>query len=321
MDGSLLHPRKEPDVTQLDLLGELEETPPRWDEGLPERLWVGTSSFSTADWVGPFYPRGTAPADYLRHYARRLRTVEIDATWHAMPAARTVDGWADKVPAGFRFALKVPKTITHDRALKGCEAEWEQFLRLTERLGDKRGPLLFQFPYRAKGRDAEEHRSGRRFLERLAAFSEGLPVDAELVVEVRNSAWIAPPLLDLLRERGIALALIAYPTMPHPSALLSRGDLVTASFGYVRFLGHHRRMDERVAEARRERGKRRDWDEILVDRTEETRSWVPVLHHLLGRTDRTYVYFNNHFAGHAPGSIARLRSLWSEEATATPGPA
>ncbi len=56
-------------MTQLDLLGELEEAPPRADEGLPERLWVGTSSFSTADWVGPFYPRDTAPADTLRHDA------------------------------------------------------------------------------------------------------------------------------------------------------------------------------------------------------------------------------------------------------------
>ncbi|MFH2005285.1 MAG: DUF72 domain-containing protein [bacterium] len=279
---------------------------------LPDGLWVGTSSFSSPDWLGGFYPKGLKPAEFLTHYAGRLRTVEIDATWHAMPRPCMVEGWAKKVPEDFRFALKVPKIITHERALVGCEAEWERFLRLTELLGERRGPLLFQFPYVAKGRDAQEYRTGARFCERLERFLPLLPGLGEFVVEVRNEHWIAPPLLDLLRSRGIALALASYFTLPQPDRLMADNDLLTASFGYVRFLGHHKQMDRLAAEARRATGKRRDWDELLVDRTEDTRAWIPVLRVLLRRAERVYVYYNNHYAGNAPGSIELLTRCWSE---------
>jgi len=277
---------------------------------LPEPLWVGTSSFSTPDWVGSFYPRGAKPGEYLSHYARRLRTVEIDATWHAMPRRQMVEGWAPKVPEGFRFALKVPKIITHERELVDCGDVWRQFHGLTALLGEKRGPLLLQFPYFAKARDAEEYRTGARFRARLERFLDQVGDPGELVVEVRNERWIAEPLVELLRDRGIALALVSYYTMPHPAKLSERLDLVTAPFAYVRFLGDHKRMDKLVAEARRTRGKRRDWDELIVDRRDETRSWVPVLRDLIARTERVYVYYNNHYAGYAPESIAILNDVW-----------
>jgi len=279
---------------------------------LPEGLWVGTASFSSPDWLGGFYPKGLKPAEFLAHYAKQLRTVEIDATWHAMPRPGVVEGWERKVPEGFRFALKVPKVITHERELVDCEAEWEQFLRRTELLGEKRGPLLFQFPYVAKGRDAQEYRSGAQFCTRLERFLPLLPTEGEFVVEVRNEHWIAPPLLDLLRSRGIALALVSYFTMPHPAKLMADNDLLTGSFAYVRFLGHHKQMDRLAAEARRTQGKKRDWDALLVDRSEETRAWIPVLRDLIQRAERVYVYYNNHYAGNAPGSIELLQRCWSE---------
>lgn len=288
----------------------LDDAPALDVSALSEPLWVGTSSFSTPDWVGSFYSRGAKPAQFLSHYARQLRTVEIDATWHAMPRPQMVDGWEQKVGEGFRFALKVPKTITHERELEDCSDLWRQFFVLTERLGAKRGPLLLQFPYFAQGRDPEEFRTGAQFLQRLERFLDSIERPPELVVEVRNDRWIAPPLVDLLRDHGVALALLSYYTMPHPSKLLERLDPVTAPFAYVRFLGHHKRMDERVAEARRTRGKTRHWDELLVDREEETRSWVPVLQDLIQRTERVYVYYNNHYAGYAPGSISLLNEVW-----------
>jgi uncharacterized protein YecE (DUF72 family) len=52
---------------------------------------IGTSSFSETDWVGPFYPKGTRPADFLSYYATKYRTVAIDATYYAIPARRTVE--------------------------------------------------------------------------------------------------------------------------------------------------------------------------------------------------------------------------------------
>lgn len=288
--------------------------PPLDLEVLPEALRVGTSSFSSADWVGGFYPPGTKPADFLAYYATVFDTVEIDATWYAMPAKRTVGGWAAKTPDGFRFSLKVPKKITHEAYLEGCDDEWAAFLRTLEPLGEKRGPLLFQFPYVAKGKDAEEYVTGADFRRRLAAFAGQLPDEGTYVVEVRNAKWIDDPLLDLLRRRRIGLSLPAYYTMPTARAYLGAArpvtELVTGPVAYVRFLGHHRKMDQLVQEAREKRGKQRDWDEVLVDRSAETRDWAELIGRLIDEGVTTHAYFNNHFAGYAPGSIELFVEQW-----------
>lgn len=280
---------------------------------LPPRLRVGTSSFSSQDWRGVFYPDHLRPGDYLTHYAGIFSTVEIDATWHALPAPRTVEGWAGKVPDDFVFSLKVPRTITHELYLENCQTEWQRFLTLLEPLGEKRGPLLFQFPYVAKGKDAEEYATGADFLRRLQAFLPLLPADGQYVVEVRNEKWLDAPLLDLLRQHRIALALTAYFTMPAPRKLLQRIDPLTAPFCFVRFLGHHKRMDALARKARIERGKQGQWNELLVDRSEETRAWIALIRELLARDIDVFAYFNNHFAGFAPGSIELFLRIWAEK--------
>ena len=279
---------------------------------LPPRLHVGTSSFSAKDWVGPFYPPGTQPAAFLSHYATVYDTVEIDATWHAWPSHRTVAGWARKAPPGFVYSLKVPKTITHERYLEDCAEAWDRFWTLLEPLGEARGPLLFQFPYVAKGRDAHEYETGEDFLYRLERFLPLLSREGRYVVEVRNAKWYRAPLYDLLRRHGVTLALIAYYTLPAPARLFAGADPVTGPFGYLRFLGHHRQMDKLVRAAREERGKTTDWDELLVDRTAELRGWITFARGLLDRWSDTYAYFNNHYAGYAPGSIELFTRLWKE---------
>ena len=277
---------------------------------LPDGLRIGTSSFSSPDWLGAFYPPHLKPGQFLPYYARVLSTVEIDATWHAMPGRRTVASWAERVPDHFVFSLKVPKVITHEKYLENCDGEWHQFLNLLEPLEAKRGPLLFQFPYVAKGKDPEEYRTGNDFMRRLETFLPLLPPDGKYVVEIRNATWIGEPLLDVLRARQIALCLTAYYTMPSPTELLQRVNPVTADFGYVRFLGHHRQMDRLVKQAQEEQNKKRQWDELLVDRTRETDEWVTAIRFLLDQHEEMFVYFNNHFAGFAPGSIDLFLQRW-----------
>ncbi len=280
-------------------------------KGLPAALRLGTSSFSCADWCGGFYPEGLPPGDFLEHYARVFRTVEIDATWYAIPSRATVAGWARKTPDDFVFSLKVPRSITHEASLEACDQEWARFLKALEPLRGKRGPLLLQFPYFAKGRGAREYETGDAFRRRLAAFLRLLPEEGRYVVEVRNGKWIAPPLLDLLRERGVALALVAYYTLPGPEALLRGPDPVTADFGYVRLIGDHKRMDALVAKAREEGGRASDWGELLVDRARETAAWVAAMREILERPAvELFAYVNNHFAGFAPGSLELLVKEW-----------
>ena len=280
---------------------------------LPPALRVGTSSFSSQDWCGIFYPEAMAPREFLGFYAGIFPTVEIDATWYAMPSRATVQSWADKTPPDFVFSLKVPKLITHERYLEDCAEEWTRFLHQLEPLGSRRGPLLFQFPYVAKGKDPHEYETGEDFRRRLAGFLPQLPLDGQYVIEVRNEKWLDAPLLEMLRERGLALALVAYFTMPAPARLLQRIDPVTAPFTYVRFLGHHRQMESLVKKAQRERGKQGQWNELLVDRTAETRAWVGLIRDLLERQLDVFAYFNNHFAGCAPESVELFLRLWKRE--------
>lgn len=265
--------------------------------GIPAGLRVGTSSWSSDDWRGTFYSENSKPADYITEYARKLPSVEIDATFYRIPGESMVRGWREKSPGGFLFSAKVPQVITHEKYLEDCDEEFALFLSRMDLLGDRLGPLVFQFPYFAKGKDADEYATGRDFRARLGRFLERLPSDHRFAVEVRNDKWVDEPLCDLLRHHRVALVLVEYYTMPPIDRLMKRLDPITADFAYVRFLGDHKRMEALVA------GRTRPWGELAVDRTRETARWVPVVRGFLERKLDVFAYFNNHFAGFAPGSV------------------
>jgi hypothetical protein len=113
----------------------------------PNSLRIGTSAFTAAGWPGTFYPKGLPEREYLTYYATKFDTVEVDSTFYRIPALTTVKGWYSKTPPGFVFAAKVPQIITHDKMLHDCEAEMTEFLKVMDALGEKLGPLLFQFGY------------------------------------------------------------------------------------------------------------------------------------------------------------------------------
>ncbi len=72
---------------------------------------IGTSGWSYDDWKGPFYPDGTPARNYLGCYAETFDVVEVDSTHYRTPARRMVQGWAERMPEHFRFALEVPGVI------------------------------------------------------------------------------------------------------------------------------------------------------------------------------------------------------------------
>jgi uncharacterized protein YecE (DUF72 family) len=282
------------------------EGDPGDDAPVHPRLHLGTSSFSHPSWVGPFYAAGTKPSDYLAHYGRRYETVEIDATFYRIPSAAQVRSWAAKVPDGFHIAAKVPQVITHEKLLVGAEAELRAFLDAMAEAGEKLGPLLFQFPYFR--RDA--FRSVAPFLERLEPVLASLPRDRRFAVEIRNKTWLGEPLFALLRAHGAAYAIIDHPWMPPVDQLLQGPDPVTADFAYVRWLGDRHGIETKTE----------SWDRVIVDRAAEMERWVDALAKILERNIEVFGYFNNHYAGHAPGSIALLREVWRRRFRAAPAP-
>jgi uncharacterized protein YecE (DUF72 family) len=121
----------------------------------------GTSSFSSRDWIGAFYPKGAKPMDFLKHYSRKFDVVEVDSTYYSIPSAYTVDGWLEKTPPNFKISAKFPRSIVHAGKDKRPDPQLildrdatypdrDRFLDTMQRLGVSLGPLLIQFPYFSK---------------------------------------------------------------------------------------------------------------------------------------------------------------------------
>lgn len=259
---------------------------------------LGTSAFTAAGWPGTFYPEDAKPAEYLSYYAREFNTVEVDSTFYRAPSPSTVRGWYEKTPANFIFAAKVPQEITHEKMLVDCTEELNRFLKAMDELREKLGPLLLQFPYFNRGK----FKSGAEFLALLGPFLETLPRGYRFAVEIRNKAWLDQRFMDLLRLRGVALALIDHPWLPRPTALLRRIDPITADFTYIRWLGDRKAIEERT----------KSWDKTIIDRTGELREWVNVVYKFTGRGIVVFAYANNHYAGHGPATIRLFQQLLTQ---------
>jgi uncharacterized protein YecE (DUF72 family) len=145
-------------------------------------IQLGTSAFTAGGWEQPFYPAGMKPAEYLTYYATKFNTVEVDSTFYRTPSAATVIGWEPKTPTEFILAAKVPQTITHEKILQECDEDLKHFLETMDLMGDKLGPLLFQFGYFNK----PMFQSGKEFLVRLQPFLKRLPKGYRFAVEIRN---------------------------------------------------------------------------------------------------------------------------------------
>ena len=179
-------------------------------------VFVGTSGFSYPAWRGSFYPAGLPATQMLAHYAQRLRTVEINLTFHRFPTESLLAGWRKTTPAGFRFALKAPQQITHRLRLVNAGDAARAFCRVTAALGTQRGPLLFQLPPNL-----------RADMPRLSAFLAELPDDVEAAFEFRHESWFTDATYDALRARGAALCIADAETLSTPFE-------VTGRFGYLR---------------------------------------------------------------------------------------
>jgi uncharacterized protein YecE (DUF72 family) len=259
-------------------------------------IFLGTSSFTAAGWEGSFYPKGMRSADYLAFYAEHFHTVEVDSTFYGCPSERTVGNWAARTPDGFIFSVKVPQTITHEKALLDCDAEFAEFVETMSILGPKLGPMVFQFPFFDKWKIKDRH----AFTDRLIPFLKKLPADYKFAIEIRNKKWLDAEFAGVLREHKVALVLQDLSYMPGPSEVAHKFDPITTDWTYIRWLGDRKDIEKLTT----------TWDKTVVDRTAELASWVDYCHQIKKRGVLIYAYANNHYAGHAPATIEQFRNLW-----------
>ncbi len=252
-------------------------------------LSIGTSGWSYKDWAGTFYPAGIRPIDYLALYAERFGCVEVDSTYYAIPAPRTVQGWADRTPEAFRFALKAPGAITHEKMLADCDSERDRFLDAVTRLGDKLWLVLLQFGYFNK----KAFGSAGEFFERLDSFLHGWPRQVSVAVEIRNRTWLGEEFFGLLKSHQAAAAIAEHVHMPRPETVLAQYDVLTGPVLYTRLIGDRYGIEKIT----------KTWDRVVVDRSERMAAIAGALAAMLPKID-VVVFVNNHFAGHGPASCA-----------------
>lgn len=205
---------------------------------------IGTSGFSYPAWRGGFYPAKMPPAKMLAYYAERLAAVEINNTFYRMPSADMLARWAAETPPGFRFSLKSPRQITHDKRLAGVTDAVARLAEVAHALGDKLGPVLFQLPPFL-----------RKDLPLLAGFLAALPTDLSPTLEFRHPSWFSEDVYDCLRTRRAALCIAESEDLETPLQ-------ATADWGYLRL----RRQDYDDAAIGRwaERLKAQSWTSVYV---------------------------------------------------------
>jgi len=157
------------------------------------KLHVGCAMWTYAPWQGRYLPGSLSPRDRLRAYTTWCNAVEGNTTFYATPALGTVKSWAGQTPADFRFILKLPKQITHERRLADCADPLRAFLSAIEPLGDRARTLWIQLPpsFSPAGLDA------------LTGFLRRLPRGHRYCVEVRHRAFFADPRSEQRLERAL----------------------------------------------------------------------------------------------------------------------
>jgi uncharacterized protein YecE (DUF72 family) len=146
---------------------------------MPQRIFVGTAGWAL--------PRASAhrfaiEGTHLERYSRLFPCAEINSSFHRPHAVATYAKWACATPPDFRFAVKMPRAITHDRQLRRSREPLERFVQETGGLGDKRGPVLVQLPPSL----AFDARVAVRFFDLMRSFYDGL-----LVCEPRHVSWFS----------------------------------------------------------------------------------------------------------------------------------
>ena len=179
--------------------------PASCDAGAP--LFIGTAGWSLPRASPPPFTTGAdSPAEpHLARYARQLTAVEINSSFYRPHQRATYQRWAAATPAGFRFCVKLPRSITHDARLKNSEALLQTFLEQASGLGDRLGCLLVQLPP-SLALDAPVARAFFASLRRL------LPSSVGLAVEPRHASWFTPE-ADALLAHWQAARVLADPVL------------------------------------------------------------------------------------------------------------
>jgi uncharacterized protein YecE (DUF72 family) len=284
------------------------------------KVLIGVSGWRYPPWRGHFYPPGLAQARELEHAARVFPSLELNGSFYSLQWPTSYAMWARQTPPGFVFAVKGSRYITHMLKLRNPEAALANFFAsgLFE-LGDKLGPILWQFPpmmrFHAEVFEAffqllpatthEAAALARRHDQRLegrASLQPGRNRRLRYAVEVRHASFVDPDFIRLLRKHRIAWVVA---DTPNPWPLY---EDVTADFVYMRLHGSTELYNSRYTLEELER-----WARFMDawrhgGEPEDARRICPTRSRPCAGRD-VYCYFDNTDKRHAPENAKELMRL------------
>lgn len=184
-------------------------------------IHIGLSGYSYKPWqgAGRLYPEKLKSSEFLRYYAGRFKTVELDGVWYRLPTEQMVYGWLDQTPSSFIFSPKAHRQITHMHRLRQDTLPFVQMMlgRLAPLIKQNRlGPILLQLPP-----------NFRRDDDRLKTFLEQVPRTVRWALEFRHESWHVQEVEELLRHYGVSWVAADMMSLRLKSAiLLSSGTSV-----------------------------------------------------------------------------------------------
>jgi uncharacterized protein YecE (DUF72 family) len=265
-------------------------------------ILIGTCGYSYHEWVGPVYPEGTKPGDYLACYAGLFPTVELDFAFYSMPKAQNLAKMLVDGGPNLSFSIKAFQELTH----KVDPAKWtdvaKQYLDAIAPLreaapgfpGGRLEAVLFQFPY-----SFHYEPETRRYLDKLLAFFREVPCAAEF----RRADWYTGRVIEGMKERGIPLVALDMPELkglPGQPGLPPLMDVVTADTAYIRLHGRNKEGWWGSDGAAR-------YDYLYSD--QELEAWAGRIERIIEQAHRILVYFNNHPKGKAVLNGKRLEKI------------
>ena len=185
----------------------------------PRTLRIGCSGWNYQAWKDEFY-EGKPARLWLRHYAQRFDTVEVNNTFYRLPLKSSVAAWVEQTPPDFLFSVKASRYLTHIKRLTDLGGGIERYYDRLEPLvrSPKLGPVLWQLPATFKRDD-----------DRLGAALEAVPPGRHCF-EFRHASWFVEPVYELLRAHRAALVI-----GDRPEVKAFQTHELTADWTFVRF--------------------------------------------------------------------------------------
>jgi uncharacterized protein YecE (DUF72 family) len=275
------------------------------------KLKIGTCSWNYDSWIGLVYTKGSAnSAGYLKEYANKYRTVEIDSWFYKFPSEKDVQAYLSNVDDAFSFSCKAPANLTlahlRDRNNSGKATQinpdflspelFKRFLSSIEPMLPHIDAIMFEFEYLNKSKMP----SLNQFIDNVSSFFEKIDRPVPLAIETRNQNYLTRDYFQCLQAYKITHVFSEKQFMPHIYDVYKQYHTFIADQSIIRLLGGDRKeIESKTAE---------HWNEI-VDEKKDLNFIAEMVVEIIKSDVSLRIYVNNHYEGSAPKTIERLLKL------------